>query len=70
MKKILVSRVTEMLESLDDPHGDGCRCDGCMNVNFRRPQAVIDAELRVLAEAHCTPDMVDWLKGFRPEAWA
>lgn len=48
---------------------DSCRCDGCINVNYPRSQAVKDAEFRELCLRICTPEQIAWHKAFRPETW-
>lgn len=48
---------------------DACRCDGCLNSNYPRSQAVKDAEFRELCLALCTPEQLAWHKAFRPETW-
>lgn len=50
-------------------HDDQCRCDGCVNTNFPRPQAVIDAELRQLAEKHSSPDQLAWMRAQYPHVF-
>lgn len=62
--------IRDLLESLGDDHNDLCTCDGCINVNFPRPQKEMDREFRELCLKLCTTEQLEWHKQFRPETWS